>query len=175
MHATQRFVIIGALLFASAMAAAQSQQSIRDQIFGETDAVKQQADDLQAALLAPEAYAEGLELYVSATETMERGRNLDRARSDLAEAKGHFERSIEAAKLANVTFAGVLQARTAARNAQAERFAERDWGRAEEALMAAAQTLEEGNLTRAQRAATDAETRYRETESRAITAQARGK
>lgn len=162
-----------ALLLSSTLAMAQSQQSIRDQIFGPTDAVKKQADDNHAALLAPESYAAGLELYVDASDAMERGRDLERVREDLAEAKGHFERSIEASKLAQTTFASVLTARTAAERAESARYAERDWTRAEEALTAAAATLEGGNLNRAARAASDVESRYRATEGKAIAAKTR--
>lgn len=171
----KRLVICGLLLSVSALAGAQSHQSLREQIFGETDAIKKQADELDAAVLAPEAYAAGHELYVSASETVERGRDLQRARRDLTEAQGYFAGAIDTAKLARVTFVTALAAREAARRAEAERYAERDWDRAEEALVAAAETLEGGSLNRAQRAAGDAESRYRETEARALTGKARGR
>ena len=63
MSSTQRFTFLMASLLLCGVALAQSQQGIRDQIFGETDAVKKQADELNAQILAPSAYAEGLELY----------------------------------------------------------------------------------------------------------------
>lgn len=160
------------VLFAGPLTA-QSQQSIRTQVFGETDEVKRQADDLNAKLLAPESYEAAMELYVDASDAMERGRDLERVREDLAEAKGYFERSIEAAKLAQTTFAAVLTARDAAERAESSRYAARDWNRAEEAFVAAAATLEGGNLNRAMRAATDVETRYRETEGKALAAKTR--
>ena len=160
-------------LVASSALFAQSQQQIRDQIFGETDAVKKQADDLNANVLAPEAYAEGLELYMSAVDTMEKGRDVNRVREDLAEAKGFFQRSVEASQLARTTFTDAIAARTAAQTAEAPKYAERDWERAEEALMAAARTLEDGNLNKATKEAGDAQERYRETESKAIAAKAR--
>ena len=92
MSITKRFTFLIASLLLCGVAIAQSQQEIRDQFFGETDAVKKQADELNAKILAPAAYAEGLELYVSAGETLAKGKDLDRVREDLAEAKGFFAR-----------------------------------------------------------------------------------
>jgi hypothetical protein len=160
-------------LLASGALFAQSQQQIRDQIFGETDAVKKQADDLNAKVLAPESYAEGMEVYMSAVDTMEKGRDLGKVREDLAEAKSFFQRSIEASQLARTTFADALTARADAEKAEAAKYAERDWVRAEETLMAAAATLEGGNLNKAAKEAGDAQERYRETETKAIAGKAR--
>lgn len=161
------------LLLLSTACFAQSQQSIRAELFGETDAVKARADALDAKVFAPEAYAAGIDLYMSANDRMERGRDIDKVRSELAEAKGFFERSIEAANLAHTTFAEALSARNAAKTAESERYAARDWRRAEEALTGAAATLEGGNLNRATRAAGDALELYRESETKALAAKAR--
>lgn len=160
-------------LLASGALLAQSQQQIRDQLFGETDVVKKQAEDLNAKVLAPESYAEGLELYMSAVDTMEKGRDMNKVREDLAEAKGFFQKSIEASQLARTTFTDAIAARAAAEKAEASKYAARDWQRAEQALMAAAATLEGGNLNKATKEAADAQERYRETESAAIAAKAR--
>jgi hypothetical protein len=160
-------------LLASGALFAQSQQQIRDQIFGETDVVKKQAEDLNAKVLAPESYAEAMELYMSAVDTMEKGRDMNKVREDLAEAKGFFERSIEASQLARTTFTDAIAARAAAEKAESAKYAAKDWERAEESLMAAAATLEGGNLNKATKEAADAQERYRETESKAIAGKAR--
>jgi hypothetical protein len=160
-------------LLASGAVFAQSQQQIRDQIFGETDVVKKQAEDLNAKVLAPESYAEAMELYMSAVDTMEKGRDMNKVREELAEAKGFFERSIEASQLARTTFTDAIAARAAAEKAESAKYAARDWERAEETLMAAAATLEGGNLNKATKEAADAQERYRETESKAIAGKAR--
>lgn len=173
MRITRALSFLIASLLVSGLVYAQSQQAIRDQIFGETDAVKKQADDLNASMLAPESYAAGRELYVSASDTMAKGRDLDSVREDLAEAKTYFERSVEASKLAHTTFTTALAARAAAEKAEAAKYAEKDWRRAEEALTAAAETLEGGNLNKAVSAAGDAEKRYRETETNAIAGKTR--
>jgi hypothetical protein len=165
--------LIASLLLCG-VAIGQSQQAIRDQIFGETDAVKKQADDLNAKILAPAAYAEGLELYTSAGDTLAEGRDLERVREEVEEAKGFFARSVEASNLAQLTFANALTARAAAQTAEAEKYAAREWTRAEESLVEAAATLEGGNLKKAGDEAIDAEQEYRETEAMAISAKASG-
>jgi hypothetical protein len=104
---------------------------------------------------------------------MEKGRDLDSVRADLAEAKGFFQRAVDASQLARTTFTGAIGARTAAEKAEAAQYAERDWERAEEALMGAARTLEGGNLNKAAKEAGDAQGRYREAETKAIAGKAR--
>ncbi len=156
------------LMLISAAAIAQDQQAIRDQLFGDTDAIKTQADAANAVMLAPDSYSEGMDLYLSAGETLQRGRDLDRVREDLAEASLFFQQAIERAELAHLTFAGALEARAAAERAEAAIYAERNWERAEDELIEAAERLEGGDLNRAQDTASDAEERYREVEAEAI-------
>jgi OmpA-OmpF porin, OOP family len=168
-----RFITLLLSFLASGALLAQSQQQIRDQIFGETDAVKKQADDLRANVLAPESYADAMKLYMSAVDTMEKGKDLESVREDLAEAKGLFQRAVDRSQLARTTFVDAIAARGAAEKAEAAKYAERDWQRAEETLMAAAATLEGGNLNKATKEAADAQERYRETESKAIAGKAR--
>lgn len=160
------------LLGGSALSA-QTQQQIRDQVFGETDAVKQQADDLNAKVLAPESYSEGLGIYLSAVATMENGKDLESVREDLAEAKGFFQTAVGASQLARSTLANALAARAAAEKAEAAKYAARDWERAEQALVGAAAQLEDGNLRKAAKESNDALERYRETETKAIAAKTR--
>ena len=94
-----KYITVLFSLLASGALFAQSQQAIRDQIFGETDAVKKQAEDLNAKVLAPGAYAEGMEVYLEAVDTMEKGKDLGRVREELAEAKGHFQHAVDASKI----------------------------------------------------------------------------
>jgi cytochrome c556 len=160
-------------LLASGAVFAQSQQQVRDQLFGETDTVKKQAEDLNAKVLAPESYSEAMEHYMSAVDTMEKGRDMNKVREELAEANGLFKQSVEASQLARTTFTDAITARAAAEKAEAAKYAARDWQRADEALMAAARTLEDGNLNKAIKEAGDAQERYRETETKAIAGKAR--
>ena len=168
-----RHVTVLLSLLASGALLAQSQQQIRDQILGETDAVKQQADDLNAKVLAPGSYAQGMEVYRSAVDALEKGKDLGRVREDLAEAKGFFQTAVQASRLARTTFTDALAARGAAEKAEAAKYAARDWQRADQALISAAGTLEAGNLDNAIKESGNALARYRETEAKAVAAKAR--
>jgi hypothetical protein len=170
---SKRIALLTALSLVSGAAIAQSQQAVRDQFFGEVDAVKTQADTKNAKILAPEAYAAGLELYVDAGDTLAEGKDLDSVREDLAEAQGYFAQSIEKADLAQLTLASALTARADAEKAEASKYAERDWSRAEEELLEAARVLEGGNMKKATDLASDIEKSYREIEADAIAARAK--
>jgi OmpA-OmpF porin, OOP family len=168
-----KFITVLLSLVVSSALYAQSPTAVRDQIFGETDAVKKQAEELNAKILAPKSYAEGMEVYLEAVDTMEKGKDLDRVREELAEAKGFFQRSVDASKLAQTTFTQALAARAAAEKAESAKYVAKDWQRAEQALTGAAATLEGGNLNKATKDGKDAEEAYRETETKAIAAKAR--
>jgi hypothetical protein len=168
-----KYITVLFSLLASGALLAQSQQQIHDQIFGETDAVKKQAEDLNAKVLAPASYKEGMEVYLEAVDTMEKGKDLGRVREELAEAKGHFQHAVDASQLARTTFTQALAARAAAEKAESAKYVAKDWQRAEEALTAAAATLEGGNLNKATKEGNGAEESYRETETKAISAKAR--
>jgi hypothetical protein len=177
MESTQMFTrltFLAVISLACVAASAQDQQAIRQQIFGETDTVKAEADALNAVMLAPVSYAAAMELYADAGDTLAKGRDLDSAREDLAEAKTLFARSVEAAKLAQTSFADALAARASASTAEAANYADKDWERAEEALIEAARTLEDGNLNRASSIAADALERYGKAEAAAINEKAKG-
>ena len=141
-----KYITLLLSVVASGALFAQSQQAIRDQIFGETDAVKKQAEDLNAKVLAPKSYAEGMEIYLEAVDTMEKGKDLQRVREELAEAKGHFQHAVEASNLARTTFTQAIAARAAAEKAESAQYAAKDWQRAEQALTAVGAGVAGGNL-----------------------------
>jgi len=170
---THRITLLLGLSLISAIASAQSQQDIRNQFFGEIDAIKTQADAINAKMLAPEVYAEGLALYVDAGDRLAEGKDLDKVREELTEATGYFSQALDKAKLAQLTLADALTARADAEKAEAGKYAERDWSKAEEALVEAATVLEGGNMNRATDLATDVEAQYREIEADAIAAKAK--
>jgi Fe-S cluster assembly ATPase SufC len=168
-----RLIVLTLSLFFAGFAAGQSQQAIRDQLFGAVDASKQAAEAVHAAILGPTAYAEAMKLYTSAGDVLAKGKDLDRVREETAEAKGLFDKATEAAKLAQVTFADTLTARAAAEKAEAAKYAARDWQKAEAAMVEAATELEDGNMNRAKKTAADVIEDYREIEADAINARAK--
>lgn len=168
-----RVVVLAAALLCAGVALAQDQQAIRTQLFGAVDASKQAADGVNAKVLAPAAYADALELYTSAGDELAKGKDLDRVREEAAEAKTLFDKATDAAKLAQVTFADALTARTAAEKAEAAKYKKRDWEGAEEKLLQAASQLEGGNMNRAKDTAQDALEDYREVEADSINERAK--
>lgn len=169
----KRIALVALSFVLSTAVFAQSQQAIRDQLFGPTDALKKEADAVHAKLLGPHSYAEAMELYKDAGDTVEKGKDINSAKEDLSKADGLFKKSTEAAKLAQVTFATALTARSHAETAEAAKYAAKDWGKAEDKLKDAAETLEDGNLNKANKIAQDATEAYKSTESKAINAKAK--
>jgi len=169
----KKIVLVTLSLVISSFVLAQSQQGIRDQLFGPTDALKKAADAANAKLLAPTSYADAMELYKDAGDTLEKGKDLNSVKEDLAKADGLFKKSTDAAKLAQVTFAEALNARAAAEKAEAAKYAAKDLGKADNELKDAAEKLEDGNLNKASKMAADAAKAYKTTESKAINAKAK--
>lgn len=169
----KRIALLTLSLAVSGFVLAQSQQAVRDQLFGPTDALKKQADAVHAKILGPTSYAEAMELYKEAGDTLEKGKDLNSAKEDLAKADGLLKKSTDAAKLAQVTFADALTARAAAEKAEAAKYAAKDWGKAEGQLKDAAEQLEDGNLNKASKTAAGASKAYKATESKAINAKAK--
>jgi hypothetical protein len=169
----KRIALFTLSLLACSFVLAQSQQAIRDQLFGPTDALKKDADAVHAKILGPMSYEEAMKLYKEASDTLEKGKDINSVKEDLAKADGLLKKSTDAAKLAQVTFAETLTARAAAEKAEAAKYAAKDWGKAENVLKDAAEQLEEGNLNKASKTAADASKAYKSTESKAINAKAK--
>jgi hypothetical protein len=157
----------------SGVALAQSSQAIRDQLFGPTDALKQSADAVHAKMLGPQAYAEAMELYKDAGDTLAKGKDVNSVKEDLTKASGFFQKSTDAAKLAQVTFASTITVRTAAEKAEAAKYATKDWNKGESTLKDAAEQLEEGNLNKAKKTDTDATEYYKSAETKAVNGKAK--
>jgi len=158
----------GALLFSLVSLASAQDAGLRAQLFADADAARAAADAALANVLAPTSYAEAIEHYGSAQSALERGRNLEGIRLDLAAAVQYFNRATEATALARVSLRDAIAARDDAETAEAARFAAAKWREAESEFADAAHRLEDGNLNRAQRTADDARQLYREAELVAI-------
>lgn len=144
--------------------------TLREQLFAEADRAMKAANESLAHVLAPASYEQATESYRAAEADLDRGRNLDSIRRELAEAVDYFERATEATKLARVSLRDAIAAREDAEMAEAPRFAAAEWSDAELEFADAARRLEDGNLNRAQRVADDARRQYREAELTAIEA-----
>ena len=169
----KRFVLVALSLAFSGLAFAQGGQAVRDQLFGPTDALKKAADAVHANVLGPEAYKEAMELYKEAGDTLEKGKDINSVKEDLTKASGLFQKSTDAAKLAQVTFADAMTARTSAEKAEAAKYAAKDWNKGESTLKDAAEQLEEGNLNKAQKTVDGAKKYYASAETKAVNEKAK--
>jgi outer membrane protein OmpA-like peptidoglycan-associated protein len=145
-----------------------AQDNVRSGLFADADRVLTQAREKQANLYAPTNFGKGMEAYREADDDFKRGRNLEDIRTKLREATSWFNRSIEACKLAEVTFSRVMAARTDALSADAPKYANELWMRAEALFTGAAKELEDGDVNDAKKESGEAETLYRNGELEAI-------
>lgn len=162
-----RFILcLGALLAVQVFA-----QDLRTTLFASADAARGAAVDAEAPLLAPDAYARGVEAYAAAEADLARGRNMDRIRNRLTDATRSFEQAAEAAEIAKITLAPLIKTRDDAMSASAQTFAEDLWRRGEESFNNAMRRLEAGDIRAARSRAESAEALYRDAELTAIKAQ----
>ena len=104
-------------------------------------AARESAEQREAALLAPGAYAAGIAALTRADAAADAALG-ERLRD---EAHGHFEAATLSADVARQRFAAPLASREQARTAEAVRLAGPQWAKAESTLMQAAQRLERGD------------------------------
>lgn len=168
----KRLVLLTLSLAFSGLTFAQG-QAVRDQLFGPTDALKKAADAVHANMLGPVAYGDAMKLYKKAGDTLEKGKDINSVKEDLTKADGLFKKSTDSAKLAQVTFADTLTARTAAEKAESSKYAAKDWGKGESTLKDASEQLEEGNLNKAQKTVEGATKYYKSAETKAVNEKAK--
>lgn len=160
-----------ALLLATAALPASAQEELRETLFATAESRLQEAEGSNAPLLAPTTFEQASENLADAVEDFERGRNLDRIRSDLSEVVDQLQQAIDAATIAEITLASLIKTRDDARNADAPTFAPAIWLEAEQAFEEAASRLEYGNIRQTREASDEAEVLFRDAELTAIKAQ----
>ncbi len=158
------------LFFCLIFSAAASGQTVKDSLFKDANAALEAAKAVQADLLAPRSFGDGMESYQEAQERFERGRDLNTIKANLAEAVAAFNKATKATELAGVTMASLLKTRSDAVNANASRSARNLWETAEDRFQSIASDVERGRIKTAQRKLPAAEAAYREAELAAIKA-----
>ncbi|HEX7028305.1 MAG TPA: OmpA family protein [Gammaproteobacteria bacterium] len=143
-------------------------QELRGTLFAEADSALTIAKREMTFLIAPESFQKGYELYRKAEENFNRGKKLNSIQRDLSQAIGYFEKSLEVAKLGDVTFAGVLKAREDAYKVNSMKYSEELWKKAERKFVDAGAQLEDGDIKDAQKLGAQAEQLYRSAELDAI-------
>jgi len=164
-----RFLLLATCIFGAGLAVAQDE--LRQTFFKEADAARKAAETLDAGLLAPRSYGDGVEDYEAAEVALERGRNIELVRRKAAEAEANFKAAATAAALAKSVLAQVMKSRQDAANAQAPELASEIWDRAQKEFGDAIRYLERGDLKNATKNEIQATTYYRDAELVAIKAQ----
>ncbi len=143
-------------------------QELRDTLFQTADQAQAQARAADGPALSPRNFERGMEEFNSAEEALRRGRNIDGIRSRVAKAAAHFDAATKAAELAKISLAAVIKTRQDARKAEASSLSGPIWEDAERSFSTAVRELEKGDLKDSQRAASEAESLYRDAELGAI-------
>lgn len=164
-----RLTALVAMLLALNLALAQDE--LRKTFFKDVDAALAAADAIDAELLSPKNYADGVKDYTSADMGLERGRNIEYVRNKAADAETHFKSAIKAASLAKTVLSQVLKSRQDAANAKAPELSPEIWEDAQRQFGYAIRSLERGDLKRAKRQDIEATSLYRDAELIAIKAQ----
>lgn len=165
MNRTNCLLMVLASVFLSMSASA---QGVKSTLFAEADAAFVEARQGQLHLLSPGNYAEASKRYQEANKDFENGGNLERIHADLAEARALLEEAKTVASVVQVRFEALLNARDNALSAQAEKHAPDSWADASKDFDDAMRYVERGDMNRAKREATRAESEYRNAELTAI-------
>lgn len=118
--------------------------------FSRVETARDAARNANAPLLSPRAFARAERYLEDARKAAEKQSAQEKIDKNIALSMTEFTQAIENAAVADRVLNAALKARTAARNAEANRLAARDWSNAEKSLSSALQVLEKGNLKSAQ-------------------------
>ncbi len=164
-----RMILVTTLLLSAGVGNAQSE--LRTTFFKDADAAKAAAEDANAKLLAPRSYQRGIKEYRDAENDLERGRNIDRVRSNAADATKYLRTAAEKARLAATALAQVMKSRQDAANARSPELSREIWQQAQRKFSDAIRLLERGDLKGSKRRDIEATSLYRDAELIAIKAQ----
>lgn len=160
------------LLFLSTITIANNspaeQQDIKASLFKVAVKAMKDAKEVNADILSPKNFSDGLKYYQDADNDFQKGRNLEDIRKKLRASAVYFNKAIEETKLAEVTLAHSIKARSDANQAGAPQYSSRTWGEAELKFNEAARELEGGDVNDAKKRSGEAETIYRKAELEAV-------
>ena len=158
------------LLMSAGISVAVAQDDLRETLFAQTDEALKAANEARANVLAPKNYGDAAAYYRSAEDKLKRGKSIESIKKDLDDAAQSMRKAVEATRIAGVTLASAIQARNDAEEADAAKYAAKQWRDAEVKFASAAKRLEEGNVNSARSRGNDAEELFRVAELAAIKA-----
>ena len=164
-----KFSVAGLILtLTMGVAATAFAQNLRDNLFAQTDEAMKAANAARANILAPDNYEDAMRLYKSAEDKLARKKSIESITEDLNEAATHLRAAVKATRLAEVTLASAIQARNDAESADAAKYADKEWTKAEDEFADAARRLESGKVNPARKKGDKSIELYRVAELKAI-------
>ena len=142
--------------------------TVRNSLLSEVETLYQDAQQADADVLSPSAFAAGESAYAKAQSRFEKGQGLDKIRRDADRAEEYLREAIDKAKTAKKVLANAYEARQDALQADVKTFAKSQWDAAEKQFVAASKRLESKGEKKALSIAAKAEAIYREAELDAI-------
>jgi OOP family OmpA-OmpF porin len=134
----------------------------------ETRLLDSQAADL--ALIAPKAFGEAKDKLVEARQTFAKGGKIEDIRAKLREATLKLDEAAKVESVGRLLLKNSLIARADALEANAPKFAVKEWESANSSMYDAGREVEKGNQNKARDKAAEAEQLYRAAELEAIRA-----
>jgi len=145
-----------------------SAQEMRKTLFEEVDKLKANAEEVNAQLMAPNNYEEGVENYKDAETGLKDGDDLDDIRELIEKATENFRKAYNKAKLASEALADMIKARSDAEEVGSALASPDEWESGVEYFRNAAEEFEDGDTQDAQSTAKEAENYFRAAELNAI-------
>ena len=144
------------------------QESIRKELFGESESMIQKIIEIKGDVYAPNTFAEGKEVFNKAEEKFKDGGDMGDIKEYITEANTNFKKVFDFVDQAKLSFPNAIKAREDAISAQSEKYASGLWKSAEEKFREATDAMEDNDLASAKNKAGEAEASYRKTELAAI-------
>ncbi len=146
------------------------QQDIKGSLFKEANKALKDATAVKADILSPKNFAEAMKHYKDADSDYQKGKNMEEIRQRLRASVVYFNKAMEATKIAEVTMANSIKAKSDANQAGASQYSSKTWNEAEIKFNEAARKLEGGDVNDAKKISGEAEALYRQAELEAIKA-----
>jgi hypothetical protein len=161
-------ILVAGCLVAPEPSFAQETDTVKKELFLETDRLLGQARTDGVPLLSPNAYSKAMELYGRAAEDYRRGAKMKSIRESLAESNKLLTGAIQAARVSRVALEEILEVRRQAKALDGETAAPEAFASAEELFQRVVESAEKGDLRAARSEFDEVKIRYRRASVRAL-------
>ncbi|MCX2744042.1 OmpA family protein [Mangrovivirga sp. M17] len=145
-----------------------SAQELQSSLFNDLNKIKLEAIKVQANVLSPENFKDGMEAYNEAKNAYLKNGQLSDIKENISESYKSFSDAIETSNINAVMFSEALAARSDAIDAESDNPNNLYWEDAEDEMKDAAEDFEKGNSNNAKEKASKATELYRQAELESI-------